>query len=247
MEQWITTVDTKLAAAFGTLGMPIRVRNTFDELTGTEIVRFQVGVVNVEGNMETRRLRSCLKNGSLEAKEPAHPFLTILRAYRNRDMVLDCANKGTRIRLAPIPGTRLFQYLPGDSGLPGIAPGSAVIRTGDLKMVAALGIVGLGLLRIEGANGNRLYHVQAQAIVEGQPVDAAHLLRSWREDMESIPWSHPFAQAARGLYNRERLLDAVRRSSRTILIRKKKTIRSAVIAEEATEEAWDEVADFFGA
>jgi len=29
--------------------------------------------------------------------------------------------------------------------------------------------------------------------------------------------------------------------------RKRKTIRSAVIAENATEAAWDEVADFFGA
>jgi hypothetical protein len=247
MEQWITTVDTKLAAAFGTLGMPIRVRNTFDELSGNEIVRFQVGLQNVEGTMQTKHLRACLKNGSIEAKQPAHPFLTILRAYKNRDMVLDCANKGTRIRLAPVPGTRLFQYLPGDSGLPGITPGIAVIRTGDLKMVAALGIVGLGLLRIEGDNGSRIYTVQAQAIVQGQPVDAADLLRAWRADMESIPWEHPFAQAARGLYNRERLLDAVRRSSRSILIRKKKTIRSAVIAENATEAAWDEVADFFGA
>jgi hypothetical protein len=246
MEQWTHTTDTKLAAAFGTLGMPVRVKNTYDEMSGTEIVRFQIGVVNVDGNANTNRIRACLKSGSLEEKQPAHPFLTILRAYRNRELILDCANKGERIHLVQVPHTRLFQYVKGDSGLPGIKPGDTVLRTGDLKMVAALGIVGCGLLKIEGSQGNRIYHVKALAMCEGQPVDGAALLQAWRSDMASIPWEHPFAQAARGLYNRERLLDAVNKCGRMVMIRKKKTARTAIIAEHAKEEAWDEVAEFFG-
>lgn len=247
MERWITTRDTKLAAAFGTCGMPLRIKNTYDEQTGSEIVRFQIGQTNVEGTMQTGKIRACVKNGSMEANQPGHPFLTILRAYRNRELILDCANKGTPIALQRVAGSKVFQYVPGDTGLPGVPRGAAVMRTGDLKMVAAAACVGCRLLKIEGDNGNRIYHVEAIAQVDGSPVNAAELVTQWRADMSTIPWSHPFAQAARGLYNRERLLDAVRACSRSILIRKKDRAKSAVIDEHATEEAWDQVASFFGA
>lgn len=246
MEQWITSRDTKLAAAFGTLGMVVRVSNQVDERSGKELVRFSISVRDVEGKQDTGKLRSVFKSGDLEAKQPAHPLLTIHRGFQNRELILDCGNKGTFIELVQVPGTDIWQYVPGRTGLPGVKRGQAVIKTGDLKMVAALGIKGLPLLKIEGPEGNRIYWVEGLRMSPLGPVDAAELMMAWRADRESVPWADPFAQAMRGLCTRERVLDAVRECERKILIRPGKGIKSAVISEQATDKAWLEVKRFFG-
>jgi hypothetical protein len=244
MEQWSTTLDTRTAAAFGTLGMPVRVKNTLDEKSGKEVVRFQIGLMNMEGTMRTNRLRACLKNGSLEAAQPSHPLLTIHRAYRNRELLLAFQKTGQKIELVPVRGAPgIFEYVVGDRGLPGVERGQAYLKTGDLKMVSALGIMGCRLLAMEGSGNNHLYKVAA---INDAGVSGVQLMMDWRASMESIPWEQPFAQAARGLYNRERLLDAVRDCQRMILLRHGKGIRSALIDEQASDKAWDQVSAFFG-
>lgn len=247
MEQWITTRDTRLAAGFGTIGMIVRVNNTLDERSGQELVRFSISLTDVDGKQKTGPMKAAYKSGAMEQKQPDHPLLTILRTFHNRDMLLDCGNKGTMIDLVQVPGTDIWQYVPGHSGLPGVKRGQAVVKTGDLKMVAAFGTVGLRVLKIEGPQGNRIYWVDGARIGPKGTVDGAELMMAWRRDRESVPWSNPFAQGMRGGCTRERVLDAVRECERKILIRPGKGIKSALISEQATDKAWVEVKRFFGA
>ena len=68
---------------------------------------------------------------------------------------------------------------------------------------------------------------------------------AWRSDRASIPWEEPFAQACRALHNRERLLDAVHRDIPNILVRKPRSVRSAILSTLSSPVAWDKVQDHF--
>jgi hypothetical protein len=247
MEKWTVTTDTRLAAAFGTLGTPVRISGVLDTGTNTDRIRFFLGLVNTDGDCRTKKLLAALKKGELEAATPAHPLLTMLRTHKNRLLLLDCANKGARIRLIRVPGTEVYQYVEGDTGLPGVAGHRDLIKTPDLKMAAALGIVGLPVLMIEGSEGSRMFWLPRYGPTRkglGR-VDGQHLMRLWRTDKKTVPWADPFAQAARYLYNRERLLDAINRNPSKLLLRKPKSVKAAYIQPHASKEAFDIVRNFF--
>ena len=247
MEQWTVTTDTRLAAAFGTLGTPVRIEGVLDTRDNTDRIRFFLGLVNTDGDCRTKKLLAELKRGDLDAKTPAHPLLTMLRTHKNRLLLLDCANKGARIRLVPVPGTEVYQYVEGDTGLTGVAGHRDLIKTPDLKMAAALGIVGLPVLMIEGGEGSRIFWLPRYGPTRqgfGQ-VDGQRLMQLWRGDKASIPWADPFAQAARYLYNRERLLDAINRNPSKLLLRKPKSVKAAYLQPSASKEAFDVVRNFF--
>ena len=205
MEQWTFTTDTGMAAAYGTLGMPVKVFKGMLEKEGVVRVRFGIGLRDVDGKYRTKKIQSAYRARKLPSD---HPFLVIIGTFAIRERVLDLANQGILIRHEREPAAGLWTYLKGDTGLPGVARGDAVIRTGDLKLVAALARVGLPLLAIEGPRNQRVFSVAA-----ARPgVNGVELMTMWREDPASIPWENPFAQAMRGLHNRERLLDAIHRS-----------------------------------
>jgi hypothetical protein len=211
MEQWSFTTDTGMAAAFGTLGMPVKVFKGMVEKEGLVRVRFGIGLRDVEGKYKTKKIQSAARAGKLPT---IHPFRVILGTFAIRERILDLANKGKFIRHVPEVGGETWSYQPGDTGLPGVKRGDAVIRTGDIKLVSAFARVGLPLLAIEGDRHQRVFTVQA-----ARPgVNGVELMQAWRADPDSIPWENPFAQAMRGLHNRERLLDAIHRSSLKITL-----------------------------
>ncbi len=245
MEQWTTTTDTRIAAAFGTLGMVIRPKKVLHEKTGTRVVRYHIGLASVDKVYQTKPIQHAAKEGTLPA---AHPFLTILRAMENRRRLLDLANRGTFCALRPVPGAPgIHQYEPADHGLPGLPPAGIVFRTGDLKLVCALGIVGLSVLHITGPEHNRTWYLSGAPLVRPgglPPVDPVAFKRAWMDDRESIPWEDPFAQAMRGLHNRERLLDVVNRGADVILLGK--GLRKVTLRSDATDAAWETAERFLG-
>lgn len=241
MEQWTTTKDLRVAAALGSMGMVVRVKKTHVAASGNREVDFMVSTVDVERQWKTAKILSDWKKRKLEAD---HPFLTMLRAFESRERVLDFQKKGEFCRLVRVPGTRVHQYVRSTEGLPGYQAGDVVIRTGDLKMVAALGVAGLPLLAMAGSEPRMQYVVQAYAMIDGQKVDGIELLRQWRQNPETVPWEEPFAQAARGLHNRERLLDAARKAVAVVLIQKPKSWRTGVVREDASDAAFETVKEF---
>jgi hypothetical protein len=214
MEQWTFTTDTGMAAAFGTLGMPVKIYKGMLEKEAVVRVRFGIGLRDVDGKYKTKLIQSHHRSGRLQHEKPDHPFLVILRTFANRDAILNFCNQGQFIRLCPMVGGETFTYRKSDTGLPGVTRGDAVIRTGDLKLVSALATIGLPILAIEGDRHRRVFTVQAANSRHNGP----ELMMAWRHKPESIPWENPFAQAMRGLHNRERLLDAIHRSDMKVTL-----------------------------
>ncbi len=249
-EQWTSTLDTREAAACGTLGIPARLETTFVEKTGQRVSRFHLAACCLECIYQTKPILTGYRKGTLEQRDAAHPFLTIQRGFINRLLLLDLQNQGKFCRLARVPGTELWQYVPGESGLAGITGNAEVIRTTDLKLVAALGVCGLPLLRLEGTGRNHAYFLPryGPARADGKPPVDGHALRvAWCADKESVPWEDPFAQAMRGLYNRERFLDAVNRDAALVLLQKPRSQKAAFIHEAAGEAALRRVQEHFDA
>ena len=120
-EQRALTRDTRLAAALGSLGIPIEIRKSLDSTTGKVIYFYYLSLRSVCGRHDTRRIKHQIRSGKLEKIDPAHEALTALRAMHNRERRLDLLNKGTFMQLVRVPGTQLWQSVPGDTGLPGRA------------------------------------------------------------------------------------------------------------------------------
>jgi hypothetical protein len=247
MNQWTTTTDTRLAAAFGCLDIPIRPAKVLDERTGRRLVRYHLGLVSACGTFHVKPLQRDLQAGKLP---PQHPLRVMLRACIARERLLDLANKGTRCSLLPVDGAPgLHHYEPSGEGLPGLAGIiGPVFRTGDLKLVTALGTIGLPVLHIEGPSGSRQFYVPARGAGPrpgGFPAaDALELKKAWLADRASIPWEDPFAQAMRVLWNRERLLDVVNGAADLVLLSKGK--KKATVRSDATDAAWQKAEDFLG-
>jgi len=247
-EHWTSTLDTREAAACGTLGIPAKLELTIIAATGKSEARFHLGLTCAEQKYQTKAILKQWRNGSLQTSHPVHPFLTIQRAYHNRLMVLDLQMKGNAMQLVPIGQTGLWQYAASNTSLPGLPPAPAeIIRTSNLKLVAALGVCGFPLLRIDGSGHQHSYYLPRYGPLraDGPPLDSNALRAAWHEDMDSIPWESPFAQAMRGLYNRERFLDAVNRSVPLILMQKPRSQKAAYVKENASDAALDLVKRHF--
>lgn len=249
MEQWKLTRDTRVAAAFGTLGVPIRLSTTIIEATGQKRTTYHLGMGSVDGQYQTAQIINQWSSGKLETTDPTHPFLTCMRALENRRVLLEILHRpGTTARLIQIGTTGIFQYvIPGDA-LPGVGNHTELFKTFDLKMAAALGTVGVPLIAIQSGDGRHAmifprWGPQRHAALP--PVDAADFATAWRNDRHSIPWEEPFAQAARALHNRERLLDAIHTDTPMLLVRKPRSFRSAIISTAASDKAWDIVKEHF--
>ena len=245
-QEWVPTRDRRLAAACGTLGMELQLNKMLVASTGVRQTRFLVSKRSRCGRHDAQSLLHHWKTGWLARNKPGHDFCGVMAGMLNRDMLLDLMQKGRRIELRPVTGARSFVYVESDKGLPGCRPGDAVISTGDLKMAAALGCAGFPVLKLEGGSGRWNFTLPAALPArEGQPpVDGVALLRAWRGARETLEPSGPFALAAYGLHNRERILDAERQEIDLVLLRKPHSIRSALVREDAAGKAWDKAVDF---
>ena len=243
MKWSVPTRDTRVAAAMANLRIPVNVKAVHDEKSGREEVTFYFQPQSVDGRWLADPIMGQWRKGILESKEPAHPFLTGIRAQVNRERQLDFANKAIRCRLVPVGETGLWNYVPDPAAaLPGCTEGQPVLRTGDLKLVAALGIVGFPVLHLRGRVPNYEWFLP----VKGPgPEDANELLRRLRAPREPADNLHPFFLAYDCLVNRERLLDTIRRLPRRIHLEASYNHRRAVISSTAPKKEWDEIARFF--
>jgi len=248
MEQWTSTEDTRVAAAMGTLGVVVRVKQTLRESTGNLKCRLYLSLTNLEKDVMTKRVITRWKNGRLSKEDPGHAFLTCLRARENWKQLVDCAKRGTCLDLVRVPGTDVYQYVPGKTGLPGTAGHKELIETSDLKMAANLGLIGIPVLAIAGNSGNFRFFLPRYSPVrlDGSRADGVELRASWYRKMSSIPWEEPFAQGCRMLYNMERLLDTINRDLPLVMVEKPKSVKFALIHPEAQPEAWDKIKRAFG-
>lgn len=244
-EHWHMSTDTAEAAAFAALGATIKIVANLHERTSTREVRLFISPHTTGNVWKVGKIRQSMKAGTLTRSEPSHPWLTCRRALANREAMLDIQKQGKRYTLLPVPGTDgIFQYMPSDTGLPGIKGHAAAVRTTDLKMAAALATAGFPLLAIEGSGAHHTYTVAAFQVPPA-PIDAAQLVSQWREDASAMPFALPFVQAATALLFREQLRREISVAIDTILIHKPRTTSHAAIRADSAPQAWDKVAQFF--
>ena len=117
-QAWTSTLDTATAATFGTLGVPIRLETTLVEQTGRRTTRFHLALTSLDRAYDTRQIRAHFRSGKLEDRTPAHPFLTGMRSLQNRRALHDTLKTGARYQLVRVPGTELWQYVPGGWSVP---------------------------------------------------------------------------------------------------------------------------------
>jgi hypothetical protein len=247
-EQYTLTRDTRLAAALGTLGVPIEIRKNRDAQSGKVLYMYHLGLRSLCRRHDARQLKTRIGNGRLERENPTHEVLTALRAMINRERLLDFQNKGVFMRLDSVPGTSLWQYVPGDTGLPGRAGSKELIETSDIKLVCALAVVGVPLLAMDGVRSDFRYFLPRHGLPKpdgSPPADALKLMQAWRTSRDAMPPDCPFAQAMWGLVNRERLVNALNAEIETILLRKYRSQKSALVRADATDAAFDKVKEHF--
>ena len=247
MEQWTSTLDTRCAAAFGTLGAIIRLETTIIERTAEKVTRFHLTRTSPCGQYATIRIRNEAKAGKLPA---AHPYLTLQHALENRHVLLQLQKAGQPCDLRPVPGSPgVFRYVPGTTGLPGVRGAGEVVKLDSLALTAALGTAGFPLLALEGTPGHHSYHLPRWGPndIGGERLDAVALLTAWNADKNSIPWDTTFGKAARVIHNHQRLLDAIRNNVPNVLLMKPRSQRAATIRLDATPAAFDKVKHHFDA
>lgn len=244
MEIWTATRNLRLAAGLGTLGVPLRIERMVDERTGKASVVFNLGIRDTFGTIETKPLKDRYEKGDLEREDPAHRLLDALAGMYNREMILDATEKGRFIRLAKVRGADRAVYVDADSGFPGITGHAAVMRTGDLKLVAALGRTGVPILWVEGQRGSRKWLLPTVWECFGKRVDIGAMVKDFREDTFADT-EHPFLYAMGGLKARERVLDAMREERELVLIRKPGSSKSAFVDPDSTNAALDKMRKFF--
>lgn len=244
---WKKTLDLRVAAAMAILDIPVRVNSTVETRTGSRRTTYRIGLKSVCGTYATARILADWKSGALEKTDPAHPFLTAMRAQESRRAVMACM-KDPADTFAParVGDTPVWQLVPRRGcGLPGLS--GAVFKTMDLKVFTALCAAGFAPLRMEISDGRHVFYTANTAAPrpDGKPVPSAHdLATAWRADKRTLPWEEPFLQSALALFARQRIGDLAD-GTELLLVRKPKSTRSAILHPESSEKAWDRMKEHF--
>lgn len=154
----VAVSNTKLAACMAALGFPWKVEPIQHGGSGRLITQFMFSGCSVRPQFARYDAAIARQHdsGALQQREPMHPLCVMMRAQRNYDRLLD-AQKGTPIRLKSTAGGQMTGYAPGPENQMFQDPKLELVETDDLALAAALGGVGLPVIRIEGAAPRRRY------------------------------------------------------------------------------------------
>jgi len=245
METWTSTTKTILAAALGTLGVPIRLEKMLDERSGKGRRDFFLGPASTDGKYQTGSLKSAFEKGTLLREQTDHPITDIVYAKHSRDRILDAVNRGVRIQLVTQSGsrkTRTFYQHGGATSFPGTEGLKELFSTRDLNLVGALSRFGVPVLQVTGPAGKREFFLDARArLTSGE--EMAAVVKKWREG--EISSEHPFAFAMWGLINYGRLLREMNEETEQVLIRKPGSAKAAYVNPGTTGKGMDKVRSFF--
>jgi hypothetical protein len=248
METWKTTKDTRMAAALAALGIPVKVHVTVDTRTGKRMVTFAVGMRSADGKFAAGPLCARFKSGRLEKEEAGHRFLTGLRACHSREAMCAFVKDAAQgVAWQRVRGTAVWQIVPAHGNpLPGIGSVRRIFKTGDLKMAVALAMAGYQPLAMEdGGAGRHTFYLNMEREPDGRALVTAHdLAVMWRENRHALPEDEPFGQAVFTLWCRERMLEYAD-GKEFLLVRKPRSVKSAVLPPDATGKAWDKVEEHF--
>lgn len=242
-EVWSATRDTKEAAALSTLGVRVKIDQAVDSQTGREFCTFYLGAGESTAIDQVSKWRRMYRERQLEEKMPSHPLVWCLVALRNRERWLDFVNQGRFVRPVRLKGGQSL-LRDASTGLRGLAGEKAVVKVTELEMAVALITLGVEPIAVDGPKGQRAFYFVNHA----REIPNVHELMSrYREGKLAVDDpEHPLLYVMTCLYNRVRLLEAMRSEVQMVMVRKKNSQRSALIKADASDKSWDRVQKHFG-
>lgn len=109
---WVRCDDVDIAAAFGTLGVPMKTTVQVRADNGREYVTVYLATESaVNPDMKTAQLMAMLKDGTLQKADPEHPLLYALEGIKNRHAIGDSIKSTERVVLITRKGTKRCAYL----------------------------------------------------------------------------------------------------------------------------------------
>lgn len=116
-QAWVRCDDLDLAAAFGTLGVPMKPNVQVRADNGKEYVTVFLRPESVTNpNIKTGHLMKLLKSGELQKHDPEHPLLYALEGIKNRRAIGDSVRTTERVILITRKGTRRTAYVKETAG-----------------------------------------------------------------------------------------------------------------------------------
>lgn len=112
-EAWIRCDDLDVAAAFGTIGVPMRRTVQVRSDNGREYITVFLALKSHTNPAlpETKQLMMMLKDGSLLKTDPEHPLLYALEAVKNRHLLGETVKTGERTVMVVRKGTLRTAYI----------------------------------------------------------------------------------------------------------------------------------------
>ncbi len=114
---WVRCDDLDVAAAFGTLGVPMSLKIQVRADNGREYVTAFLRPDSVtRPELKTAQLMKLLRSGELKKADPEHPLLYAIEGVKNRHAIADyCRNPDKRVILITRKGTKRTAYISEDS------------------------------------------------------------------------------------------------------------------------------------
>jgi hypothetical protein len=247
IEGWWPTHSLGLAACLGALGMPIRTDVVLDERSGEEVTTLNVGLQSLWNGMSTDGLIGDWKSGRLESADPLHPFLCGLRACHNATLLASSLRNDLPRRLVLTASDHATIYAEG-AELPILRQANELIETTDFELVAALGVIGIPMIEHERGLFRlpRWGHTVMSATGEWIRHDAQNLVTGLRDgSLEQDDPQHPLVSAYNARAVHGQLTRHLNGTVRRVLLRKPRSLRSAFVPENASDDLLDRVQRHF--
>jgi len=247
IEGWWPTHSLGLAACLGALGMPIRTDVVLDERSSEEVTTFYVGLQSLWNNLGTDSLIAEWKSGRLETADPLHPFLCGLRACHNATALASSLRNEDQLRLLQVAADKATIYAKGEE-LPELRHAGELVETPDLNLVAALGVLGIPMIEHEGGLFRlpRFGHALMSMDGDWMNHDAQDLITRLRSgNLEMDEPQHPLVSAYNARAVHEQITRHLNSTVRRVLLRKPRSVRSAFVPENASDDMLDRVQRHF--
>ena len=218
-----------------------------DERSGEEVTTFYMGLQSLWNSMATDALINDWHSGRLEQADPLHPFLCGLRACHNANLIASSLRNEDRIRLTLTADDHVTIYTDGDE-LPSLRDADELIETTDAGLVAALGVIGIPMIEHERGLFRlpRFGHSVKAPSGEWMRYDAQALIQQLRENrLERDEPQHPLISAYNARCVHDQILRHLHATGRRVLLRKPRSLRSAFVSEQASDDMLDRVQRHF--
>lgn len=251
-----STSDTNLATALAVLGFVIRTQIIKDDpdRSGRVDTHFFISDYSEDKKYHRDALLKLWRGGDLELQDPHHPFLQTFRARRNVNYLLRALHSGTFIRLMGVANSHAAVYAEGTE-LPSLMDSNNRVTTLDLRLAAALGTVGIPVIKISGHGGRKeftlpRYGHQMMLPGGGGVYDAAELIKHQEGSrdllLEQTQPDHPVVSAYNALRVYGQIKTHLSHETALIMLRPPGTSRTALVSENASGRVMDRARSHFG-